>query len=144
MQPCFMSRYMYLRNGASFNTLYDHLNGMILPMFMYYQICDFTGIRLYNSDYIAIYSVLEFYAAKWRDIGKALGFSKGEISKIQSDPKIKQTPQSFLGELLTRWLQWAPGDERGSRAFPMKEDLHTALMEINLISVADLFKVAGK
>ena len=37
---------------------------------------DFTGTRLHDSDHTNTYRKLEPHAAKWKDIGKALGFSE--------------------------------------------------------------------
>ena len=45
---------------------------------------------------------------------------------------MKQAPQSWLGEMLTQWLEWAPGDDRDSKSFAMKESLCDALLKANL------------
>ena len=58
---------------------------------------------------------LRKHAANWRDIGTDLGFHPGELDNIQARPFLMQTaPESWLGAMLTEWLQRAPNDTRGS------------------------------
>ena len=49
-----------------------------------------------------------------------------------------QAPGSYLSEMLTQWLQWAPGDGRGSKGFATKESLYDALLKINLGRLAEV------
>ena len=45
------------------------------------------------------------YAYKWKDIGRALGFSHGEVENFdQSLPK--GSPSEFLVKILSKWSQW--------------------------------------
>ena len=53
---------------------------------------------------------------------------------------LKEAPQSWLREMLSQWLQWAPGDRRGSTSFATKESLRTALFNANLGQVAQEFQ----
>ena len=93
----------------------------------------FTGTRLHDKDHTDIYRKLEPRAAKWKDIGKALGFTEGEMENIENCPMLLvQAPRSFLREMLTQWLQWAQGDGRGSTGFATKESLRAALLQANL------------
>ena len=107
------------------------------------------------------------YAANWRDIGRGLGFSQGEMNSIQASPMLMmeaprsylgvmnsiqaspvlmmeapgmQDPQSCLRQMLSQWLQWAPGDGRGSTGFATKESLRAALFSINLGRLAKQFR----
>ena len=94
---------------------------------------DSIGTRLHDKDHTDIYNKLQERAAKWRDIGKALGFKEGEMDNIQCRPMLSHSaPNSWLGEMLTQWLQWAPGDGRGSTSFATKETLRAALLKANL------------
>ena len=94
--------------------------------------------RLCDGDHRWIYESLEDKACNWRDIGRALGFKQGEMDNIQSDPMLltQSAPKSFLRELLSQWLQWAPGDKRGSVSFATKESLRAALLCANLGQIA--------
>ena len=59
---------------------------------------------------------------------------------IQNSPMLMmQTPQSWLRQMLSQWLQWAPGDGHGSTGFATKESLHVALFSINLGRLAEQF-----
>ena len=51
-----------------------------------------------------------------------------------------QAPGSWLGQMLTQWLQWAPGDRRNSPGFATKESLREALLKANLGALAEEIK----
>ena len=96
---------------------------------------------LSDKDHADIYNKLKEHAAKWRDIGGALGFTEGEMDTIQGRPFTMQlAPNSWLREMLGQWLQWAPGDGRGSTGYATKESLHAALMSVNLGRLAEQFQ----
>jgi hypothetical protein len=101
-----------------------------------------TGTRLRVSDHADVYHKLKPHAAKWVDIGDALGFTEGEINIIQSNPVLmtQSAPKSFLREMLSQWLQWAPGDGRGSTGFATRESLRAALLRANLGQLAEQFQ----
>ena len=52
---------------------------------------------------------------------------------------LTQAPESFLSEMLSQWLQWAPGDGRGSTGFATRESLRAALLKANLGQLAQQF-----
>ena len=59
---------------------------------------------------------------------------------IQNTPMLMmQGSKSWLGDMLTQWLQWAPGDGRGSVGFATKKALHVALLKANLGQLAQQF-----
>ena len=93
---------------------------------------------MYNSIYIKLVDS----ASKWRDIGAALGFREGELNNIQSDPGLlmHSPPKSYLREILSQWLQWAPGDGRGSTGYATKKLMNAALLKANLGRVAEQFQ----
>jgi hypothetical protein len=81
--------------------------------------------------------MLELCATKWRDIGRQLGFKKGEMINIENHPGLLvEAPESYLREMLSMWLQWAPGDARGSTGFATRESLRAALLKANLGQLA--------
>jgi hypothetical protein len=53
---------------------------------------------------------------------------------------LMQAPESYLGAMLSQWLQWAPGDGRGSTGFATRESLHAALLRANLGQLAQQFQ----
>ena len=97
--------------------------------------------RFDEHDHASLYLKLLLHADKWRDIGKALGFLEGELKNIQSDVILmtQSPPKSWLREMLSQWLQWAPGDNRGSSSFATKESLRSALLNVDLGQLAQQF-----
>lgn len=80
---------------------------------------------------------LQIHAAKWKEIGIHLGFRPGELDNIQSNAHLAtDMPVYCLREMLTRWLQWAPEDSRGSTSFATLEALKTALTKAGLGAAA--------
>ena len=57
---------------------------------------------------------------------------------IQSNPMLltQSPPKSYLSEMLSQWLQWAPGDGRGSTGFATRESLLGSLLRANLGQLA--------
>ena len=93
--------------------------------------------RLTNIDIASLLQQLSSNAAKWRGIGIYLGFRANELDTIQSKPALfTEAPVSWLEEMLAQWLQWAPGDSRGSTNFATLEDLKTALNKAGLGATA--------
>ena len=109
--------------------LCDNNYGQLLNLYN-----NIDGTRLSDNDHGYMYDKLEDKAARWRDIGRALGFKEGEMDNIQSNPMLltQSAPKSYLREMLTQWLQWAPGDGRGSTSYATKESLRAALLKANL------------
>ena len=91
-----------------------------------------TGV-LYNSDYNWICDKLRPHAHKWKDIAHGLGFLAAELNCIEADPKnLINAPASYLYAMLDSWLQWAPGDDRGSRDYATVRSLSTAVDKAGL------------
>ena len=90
-------------------------------------------LRLTEVHFPSLLSQLNKHAHKWRDIGDHLGFLIGELDNIQASPLLQHdAPVSWFGAMLSRWLQWAPGDQRGSTNFATLENLKIALFEVGL------------
>ena len=64
------------------------------------------------------------------------------MDNIQSNPMLltQSAPKSYLREMLSQWLQWAPGDWRGSTGYASKESLRAALLRANLGQLAQQFQ----
>ena len=59
------------------------------------------------------------------------------MNSIQSRPMLMaQAPESYLREMLSQWLRWAPGDGRGSTG----ESVHATLLSVDLGQLAQQFK----
>ena len=90
----------------------------------------------------ALMKKLKQHAAKWREIGTYLGFLPGELANIEARPYLSQSaPTSWLGAMLEEWIQWAPGDNRGSTSFANLQDLKAALTDAGLGATAHEFKI---
>ena len=93
--------------------------------------------RLAESDLPALLDKLNSHASKWRDIGIRLGFLKGELDNIEARPLLlNSAPESWLREMLSEWLQWAPEDGRGSSSFATLDALKIALSNSGLGATA--------
>ena len=76
-------------------------------------------------------------AAKWREIGTHLGFQQEELNTIQAKPLLlNDAPQSWLSELLSHWMEWAPGDSRGSEKYANLDDLKRAVSRVGFGVIA--------
>ena len=89
---------------------------------------DKMNIRCNESHHLQLYEQLETHAAKWRKIGTHLGFSQGDLDNIASNPQnlLAGAPESYLSAMLSKWLQWAPGDGRGSKQYATLSALKSA------------------
>ena len=79
---------------------------------------------------------LKDHAWQWRDIGSSLGFRQGELNNIQASIQQQDVPVGCLRAMLPQWLQWAPGDNRGSSSFATLNALKTALKDCGLAAIA--------
>ena len=87
-------------------------------------------VLLTESHLTELLDKLSVHACKWRDIGIRLGFQSGELDNIQARPFLFNcAPESWLGAMLTEWLQRAPNDTRGSSS---SESLMHALNECGI------------
>ena len=90
----------------------------------------------------SMFQQLNIHASKWREIGTYLGFRLGELSNIEARPTlVSSAPTSWLSAMLEEWIQWAPGDNRGSTGFAKIEDLKRALRHAGLAATADALEL---
>ena len=81
--------------------------------------------------------LLKKHAAQWREIGTCLNFLPGELASIEARPNLMQgAPVTWLGAMLEKWVQWTPGDSRGSTSFATLEGLKAALSDAELGATA--------
>ena len=97
-----------------------------------------TNLTCNRSHHALLLTQLKEHAAEWRDIGTHLGFSQGELRNIESAPKhFTGAPKSWLSAMLSEWLEWAPGDERGSKNYATLSGLKSAVREAGLGRTAE-------
>ena len=94
-------------------------------------------IQCNHTHHAELLHQLTDYAMKWRLIGIHLGFRDGELDNIEGAPLLLQeAPVSWLCKMLSLWLEWAPGDSRGSTQYAtlnaLKAALQSAALEIEL------------
>jgi hypothetical protein len=82
--------------------------------------------RLEASDYGCLCEKLRPCAAKWKHIAQSLRFTYSEVSNIESNPRNMELT-SCLDNVIGVWLQWAPGDDRGSKDYATLEHLQIAV-----------------
>ena len=93
--------------------------------------------KLSESHLSELLTKLNDHACRWRDIGMYLGFREGELDNIQGKPLLfNEGPKAWLKEMLREWLEWSPGDSRGSDAFASIESLKCALDKCGLTQTA--------
>ena len=97
-----------------------------------------TDLNCNGSHHALLLTQLKEHAAEWRDIGTYLGFSQGELRNIQAAPlDLNGAPKSWLSAMLAEWLEWAPGDERGSKNYATLSGLKRAVREAGLGRTAE-------
>ena len=90
-----------------------------------------------NQHLEPLFEKLEEHAARWKDIGSSLGFTVGELNNIEANAvALLRGPQGYLKTLLTQWMDWFPGDRRGSTGYATLEGMKNALLRANLGAAA--------
>ena len=87
-----------------------------------------------------LFSQLNRHASKWKEIGIYLGFLNDELDIIVAKPSLyHEGTKGFLCEMLSEWLEWAPGDQRGSKEYATLEALKRAVSSAGLgVTATDL------
>jgi GTPase SAR1 family protein len=102
------------------------------------EVCHSLKERLNQRHFSLLMEQLSNYATKWREIGTYLKFKQEELDIIQDKPYLQSSaPTSWLSALITNWMQWAPGDSRGSTNYANLGDLKSAVSKAGLGVVAD-------
>ena len=95
---------------------------------MYEEMILFPQCLGQRPDHSYIYKKLKPYAYKWREIARGLRFTPAELENITANPSHSTAaPGSYLSAMLSDWLEWAPGDARGSINCATMEDLRSAV-----------------
>ena len=99
-----------------------------------------SGTRLEKQHLTLLYGQLSGHASKWREIGIYLKFRNNELDTIAAEPSLyHEGTKGFLREMLSGWLEWAPGDQRGSEQYATLGTLKTAVSSAGLgATAADL------
>ena len=76
---------------------------------------------------------LGIHAPKWKEIGTYLGFHQPELRLIQESPAhFMGAPRTWFSAMLEEWLEWKPGDERGSKERASLKSLKKAVDKAGL------------
>ena len=125
-QPTYADRLMSIRrytdispqtvHGCSAGNLYlictvhgdsFHFTGFTTKHTVEFKSVSFPDPRLSQSDLNEIVSLLKECSYKWREIGASLGFRSEELNSISERPSLYfSSPDSYLRELLSQWLDW--------------------------------------
>ena len=77
-------------------------------------------------------------AAKWREIGTFLEFHQDELDIIQANSMLQSgSPHTWLSTLISKWIEWAPGDSRGSTKYANLQDLKSAISKAGYGVIAE-------
>ena len=85
--------------------IHFHFTGFTTKHTAEFKSLSFLDPRLSQSDLNKIVSLLKECSYKWREIGASLGFRSEELSSISGRPSL-YSPDSYLRELLSQWLDW--------------------------------------
>ena len=95
-----------------------------------------------KQHYSILHRDLIKHSNKWTEIASHLGFRQSEIENIQAKPLLfSDAPACWFRTMLEQWLQWAPGDSRGSNGFATLENLKEALSRAGLGATAHDLRV---
>ena len=101
-----------------------------------------TSDRLSSRNLPSLLQQLSEIVTRWRDIGSHLGFTEGELSTIQASPLLlSDGPRGWLREILSQWLERAPGDGQGITDFATLEGLKHSLRQANLGAIAQYLHI---
>ena len=101
-------------------------------------------VQCNHTHHAELLQQLTDYATKWRFIGLHLGFREGELDNIQGAPLLLQeAPVSWLCKMLSLWLEWAPGDSRGSTHYATLNALKAALHSTGILIEIKFSATAG-
>lgn len=76
---------------------------------------------------------MRVYSSNWKTIGQGLGFNLAELAYIEDMRSLfNGAPYSYLTTMLSKWIEWFPGDDRGSSGYATKNALKKAVDEAGL------------
>ena len=69
-----------------------------------------------------------FKVEQWEKLAEGLKFHSFEIEGIKANLMLMMRgPMGCLGEVISQWIKWSPGDARGSQDRPTLEALKRAI-----------------
>ena len=102
------------------------------------EVCHDLKERLTKCHCSFLIQQLNSCAYKWREIGTYLKFQQDELNNIQANQSlINGTPKSWLSAMISDWMEWAPGDSRGSTSYANLHDLKSAVSKAGFGVVAE-------
>ena len=80
---------------------------------------------LCSEDHQWLCTTMSKAAARWRALGRKLGFTHDELGDVVRYPGLNED-KDYMDELLSRWLKWAPPNH----PLPCVEDLASSLRSV--------------
>ena len=101
--------------------------------------------RLEKEHHAQLFEQLSRCAAEWKNIGLYLGFHSGELDNIAAKLSLlHEGTEGYLREMLSKYLEWVPGDQRGNKQYATLEALKRAVDKAGLgATAADLTICVG-
>lgn len=94
-------------------------------------------VKLDKHHHVVLFRLLSKHSSKWRLIGCYLGFLPEELNIIGAKPHLyHEGPTGFMYEMLSEWLEWTPGDQRGSTQYATLEALNMTISDAGLGATA--------
>ena len=104
-----------------------------------------SNTKLEKHHHTLLFGQLSGCAFKWTEIGIHLGFLSNELKNIAAEPSLHhEGTKGFLREMLSQWLEWAPGDQRGSKEYGTLEALKRAVSKAGLGATADDLTISAE
>ena len=80
-------------------------------------------------------TVLDCVAAKWKELGLALGFSPNDLDCIEQNHLLAvKGVKAYFHELIRQWLQWTPPDHDSPSILALHEALTSPLVEEDVVA----------
>ena len=119
----------------------DELN-QICSLPLGYEKWQLGTTRLSKHHITILFDQLHEHSARWKEIGILLGFRQSELDIILQSLHY-QGPKIWLFTILSEWLEWKPGDHRGSTQYASLEALKTAVSKAGLGVTADNLSITN-
>ena len=111
-------------NGQLYVVLLTWNNNLLVEFLL------LVGEKLTERCIPTLIKQLKKHASKWKEIGIHVGFLPGELNNIESRPNLTSgAPLSWFMAMLEDWIQWAPGDSRGSTDYATLENYFKDCLE---------------
>ena len=93
-----------------------------------------SEVKLDKHHHVVLFRQLSKHSSKWKIY---LGFLPEELDIIGAKSHLyHEGPKGFIYEMLSEWLEWAPGDQRGSTQYATLAAINKAISDAGLGATA--------